>query len=297
MPAIDFKKYKEVVNNNKYELNIKLDNLKTIKKKIHCEMKEEDIKKADNFNKKYTNLSEIYQKIEKALSYIIEDFQILEGHMKEVSNQFILLSSELYDDQSAAKLRDIFCQLSKLFSQWSVSYSNQYKFFKENFSIKYKFMSLEAQELSQIYKSYINYKDEYVDFAMKINKRKEDLFEQKDYKNWSLAPGTESQLPSFQNNKKVAFEKMLYKETYLLTQAKRRLACAIHFLFKQYNKMIKHQTEEMEDYFNNLKEKNKIVLGDAVNLIKIFSIITKKKENEKENENKKENGKIEKENN
>ena len=70
---------------------------------------------------------------------------------------------------------------------------------------------------------------------------------------------------------------MLYKETYLLTQEKRRLACTIHFLFKQYNKMIKDQTDEMEDYFKNLKEKNKIILGDAINLIKIFSIITKKK--------------------
>ena len=85
----------------------------------------------------------------------------------------------------------------------------------------------------------------------------------------------------FQNNKKIAFEKMLYKETYLLTQEKQRIACTAHLLFKQYNKMIKHQTNVLEEYFKNLKEKHALVLGDAHNLIKLFSIIEEEKEKEK----------------
>ena len=269
----DFKKYKELLSRNKYELNIKFDNLKTINNKIHCEMKKEDIKKADNFNKKYIKLSEIYNKLEKALSNIISDFQLLETHMKEISTQFALLTTEFSEEQNAVKMKNIFSQLSKLFSQWSVSYSNQYKFFKEDFKSKYKYLNLETQELSQIYKNYVNYKNEYEDFTIRVNKKKEELFEQKDYSKWSLAPGTENQLPMFQNNKKIAFEKMLYKETYLLTQEKQRIACTVHLLFKQYNKMIKHQTNDLEEYFKNLKEKHALVLGDAHNLIKLFSII------------------------
>jgi hypothetical protein len=285
----DFKKYRDILTKNKYELSITLDNLKTCKGKIHCELKKEDIKKADIFNKKYIKLAEIYQKIEKSIAIIALDFQLLENHMKDISNQFMLLSAEYSENQNSDKMKEIYSQLNKLFSQWSVSYGNQYKFFKDDFKSLYKYINLETQELSHIYKNYISNKNEYEDFTIRINKKKEDLFEQKDYSKWSLAPGTESQLPMFQNNKKIAFEKMLYKETYLLTQEKKRIACTVYLLFKQYDKMLKHQSNDLVEYFKNLKNKNDVVLGDAHNLIKIFSIISdenckKKDENNKDKE-------------
>lgn len=282
----DFKKYRDILTKNKYELSITLDNLKTCKGKVHCELKKEDIKKADIFNKKYIKLAEIYQKLEKCIANIASDFQLLETHMKDISNQFISLSTEYSENQNAEKMKEIFSQLNKLFSQWSVSYGNQYKFFKDDFKSLYKYINLETQELSHIYKNYILNKNEYEDFTIRINKRKEDLFEQKDYSKWSLAPGTESQLPMFQNNKKIAFEKMLYKETYLLTQEKKRIACTVYLLFKQYDKMLKHQSNDLLEYFKNLKNKNDVVLGDAHNLIKIFSIISDENDKKKDENNK-----------
>ena len=149
----------------------------------------------------------------------------------------------------------------------------------------FKYMNSETQEISPIIKKYISFKSEYEDFTVRINKKKEELFEQKDYSKWSLAPGTESQLPMFQNNKKIAFEKMLYKETFLLSEEKKRIACTLHLLFKQYNKIIKNQSNELEDYFKKLKEKNELVIGDAHNLIKLFSLIAENKvENKVEND-------------
>ena len=286
-----FKKYRELLTKNKYELNIMLDNLKTFGEKIHCEIKKDDIKKADGLNKNYIKLSEIYLKLEKGISNIVNDFLLLENHMKEISNQFILLSSEFSENENSSKMKNIFSDLNKLFSQWSVSYGNQSKFFKDDFKFFFKYMNLETQELSHIYRNYTTFKSEYEDFTLRINKKKEELFEQKDFSKWSLQPGTESQLPMFQNNKKIAFEKMLYKETYLLSQEKKRIACTVHLLFRQYDKMLKHQSSDLEEYFKNLKEKNELVLGDAHSLIKLFSIIAERKENEneKEKQNKKEN--------
>ena len=283
-----FKKYRDLLTKNKYELNIKLDNLKTFGEKIHCEIKREDIKKADGLNKNYIKLSEIYLKLEKAISNIVNDFLLLENHMKEISSQFILLSSEFSENENCSTMKNIFSDLNKLFSQWSVSYGNQSKYFKDDFKFLFKYMNLETQELSHIYKSYITYKNEYEDFTIRINKKKEELFEQKDYNKWSLEPGTESQLPMFQNNKKIAFEKMLYKETFLLSQEKKRIACTVHLLFKQYNKLLKHQSNDLEEYFKNLKEKNELVLGDAHTLIKLFSIISDDKDKDKENTKEKE---------
>ena len=275
----NFKKYRDFLIQNKYELDIGLDNLKTLHGKIQFEMRKEDIKNADNLNRKYTKLSEAYQKIEKSIINIYSDFKLLENHMNDISSYFMILNEEFSEDDNAIKIKNIFSELNKLFSQWSVSYGNQWKFFKNELLSIFRYMNLETQEMSNIYKNYINFKNEYEDFTARINKKKEELFEQKDYSKWSLEPGTESQIPMIQNNKKIAFEKMLYKETFLLLEEKKRVACSIHFLFKEYNKMIKHQSKDLEDFLFSLKEKEKLILGDALNLIKIFSIVSEKNEN------------------
>ena len=110
------------------------------------------------------------------------------------------------------------------------------------------------------------------------------MFEQKEYNKWSLAPGTESQLPMFQNNKKIAFEKMLHKETYLLTQEKQRIACVVFLLLNQFDKTFKKQGNRLENYFIQLKDKCSVVMGDANDLLKMFSLIIDKIENEKAKE-------------
>ena len=284
-----FKKYKDFLAKTKFQLSIKLDNLKTNHEKVHCEIKKEFVQKADNFNKVYTKLSEVYQKLDKSISNIVADFKLLEDHMKEVSDQFVQLNKEL-EEQSNEKIKSLFANLGKIFSQWSVSYGNQNRFFKNDFKFLFKFMDLETQEMSPIYKDYITFKNEYEDFTIRINKKKEELFLSKDYSKWSLAPGTESQLPMFQNNKKISFEKMLYKETFLLAEEKKRVACTIHYLFKQFDKMIKYQSNDLEKFLNNLKEDNRTVAGDAHNLLKLFSM-DKIEEKEEEKEKKEEQNK------
>jgi hypothetical protein len=269
----------------KYQLTIKLDNLKTNHERVNCEMKKEFVQKADNFNKVYTKLSEIYQKLDKGISNIVADFKLLEDHMKDVSDQFVQLNKE-FEAQSNEKIKTLFSDLGKIFSQWSVSYGSQNKFFKNDFKFLFKFMDLETQEMSPIYKDYISFKNEYEDFTLRINRKKEELFLSKDYSKWSLAPGTESQLPMFQNNKKISFEKMLYRETFLLAEEKKRVACTIHYLFKQFDKMIKYQSNDLEKFVNNLKVDHQTVAGDAHNLLKLFSM--DKVEGKEEEKDKKE---------
>ena len=60
----NFKKYKEKINKSKYELSISLDNLRTMGGKIKCEIKRENINKADDIFRKTIKLTEIYQKLE-----------------------------------------------------------------------------------------------------------------------------------------------------------------------------------------------------------------------------------------
>ena len=61
----DFKKYKDLLGKYKYDLNVTLDNLKTVKGNVKFELKKDDIKKGNAFGKKINEICNIYQYLEK----------------------------------------------------------------------------------------------------------------------------------------------------------------------------------------------------------------------------------------
>ena len=48
----DFKKYKDLLGKYKYDLNVSLENLKTVKNNMKLELKPSEIQTATNFGKK-----------------------------------------------------------------------------------------------------------------------------------------------------------------------------------------------------------------------------------------------------
>ena len=61
----DFKKYKDLLGKYKYDLNVTLDNLKTVKGNVKFELKKDDIKKGNAFGKKCNEICNIYQYLKK----------------------------------------------------------------------------------------------------------------------------------------------------------------------------------------------------------------------------------------
>ena len=132
-------------------------------------------------------------------------------------------------------------------------------------------MNLEIQEMNNISIEFVQYKKEYEDFSAKLNKKKEELFAQKDQSKWSVEPGTEDQIPKYVNNKKLAFEKMLFQETNFQSDEKRFLSLMANLLMKQFNKLLRCQSDNVHNYFSKMKQDNQIIVGDAFNLLKLFS--------------------------
>lgn len=267
----DLKVYKDQLNKYKYNLNYTLENLKTVKNTMKFELKPSEINSANLLGKKCNTISDIYNKIEKNVINVSNDFQNLEMHMKEIGELFNKLVTQLKNDENAKKMEDVFTKLNKIFTSWSVSCEKQSSFFKNNFKSFFNYMNLEIQEMSVINQQFVAYKKEYEDFSAKLNKKKEDLFAQKDQSKWSVEPGTEDQIPKYVNNKKLAFEKMLYQETTFQSDEKKLVACTVYFMMKQFNKLMKCQSENVHNYFSKMKQDNQIIVGDAFNLIKLFS--------------------------
>ena len=274
----DFKKYKDLLGKYKYELNVSLDNLKTVKGNIKFDFKQDDIKKGNMFGKKFNEICAIYQYLEKKILNISADFLNLETHMKQIGEAFEKLATALNFNENAKKMENIYQKLNKIFTSWSNSYGKQYAFFKNDFKEFFNYINLEVQEMNIINQTFIAYKKEYEDISFKLNKRKEDLYTQKDISKWSVEPGTEDQVQKYANNKKLAFDKMLYQETELQNNEKKLVACTYYLMDKQFNKLMKCQSDDVFNYFLKLKQDNQIIVGDAFNLIKLFSIEKEEKE-------------------
>ena len=268
----DFKKYKDLLGKYKYDLNVSLDNLKTVKGLIKFELKQNEIKTANNFGKKCNEISGLYQYLDKKILDLSTDFLNLETHMKQIGAAFGKLAIVLNFNENAKKMENIYQKLNKIFMSWSNSYGKQYTFFKSDFKDFFNYINLEIQEMNTINQSFISYKKEYEDLSKKLNKRKEELYAQKDFNKWSVEPGTEDQIQKYANNKKLAFEKMLYQETELQNNEKKLVACTQYLMQKQFNKLMKNQSDDVMNYFDKMKQDNQIIVGDAFNLIKLFSI-------------------------
>jgi hypothetical protein len=258
-----FKKYQGKLNNRKYELSISLDNLLTMKGKIKCEFKEDYLAEASNNANRYNSLIDIYNKLDSSITNIALDFQNLSIHMKQISSLYKSLNENLsqYKCNKAEDMKNIFSDFEKIFNNWSISFGKQSEYFNKDFKETFSYLALETNEMNSLFKKYTEFKTEYETFTNLVNKKKEQLFSSKKIENWSVEPGTEEDIPSFIDDKKVAFEKMLYKETILLKEEKKRIACTIYLMNKQFDKLMKKQNERIKKYYESIKENAKTIFG------------------------------------
>ena len=77
-----------------------------------------------------------------------------------------------------------------------------------------------------------------------------------------MEPGTEDDIPNYLDNKEVAFEKMLYKETTLLKEEKKRICATIYLMNKQFDKLLKNQNKNIKIYYDSITKNAKDIFGN-----------------------------------
>jgi hypothetical protein len=263
-----FDDYSQKLNSTPFTLN----NIKSMNGKINCSLNEEKLNKANNLIKLINPTKDLFNKLKYSFENIINDFNIISNHMKDLSNIFnnlLIKSNEINQNEN---IINTYSNLKNIFNIWSNSYFTQSKFFKEDFSEFFNYMNLEYNELETIYKQYYNFKSDYENYGIKLNYKKEMLFNSKNFSKWEIEPGINEDLNLIKNNKKVCFSIMCYKENQILENQKKIVVIAINLIIQQFEKLKKYQGERIKEYFNNLKERNQIICSDCFNLIKLFSI-------------------------
>jgi len=268
----EFKQYKALISKIKFELNQNFDNFKKVKGNIHCTFNRDKISYVEKISESFRGMSDVYSKLEDNLNKISVDLSDLAYNMKEISSRFQELTENLKYFRLGGKINSLYMQLDGIFLYWSSSLERQAQFFNEDFKQIFKSFNLEIKETEFLQKELMTQKKNYETKGIKLRQRKEELFYQGDINKWGLDPSDIKLVEKNKKEKTICFEKMLNKETNALKEDKKRLAIYIHLINKQFDKLLKTQSDEIIQFFNELKNNYKLMVGDTYNIIKLFNI-------------------------
>ena len=271
----EFKKYRDTVSKRKYSINSNFDNFKNMKGSLHCDFNKDNISYVEKISSRYKNISTIYTKLEENINKIYADLKSLSLQMKEIGDRFQEIINNLKYFQHNGKMSNAYFQLNTIFMCWSSALQRQAEFFNQDFSPLFKYFNLQIKETENLQKQFVTQKKNYENKGIKLLKKKEELFYQGDISKWGVEPGDKKLLEKCSNEKTICFEKMLYKETNSLKEDKKGLAALICLMRKQFDKLLKQQSDEIFKFFRELKNSHQIMVGDAYNLIKLCNLNVK----------------------
>ena len=93
----EFEQYKKEINENKFNLNVTLDNLKTMKGEVKINLNDDLLYFANNIIKIVTPTKELFPKLITNLKLIIDNFSNISSLLKETSEIFFKLTNEAQD--------------------------------------------------------------------------------------------------------------------------------------------------------------------------------------------------------
>ena len=252
-------KYKNLLEKKTYELEVGLNNLITIKGEVKCALEANTINNTESIISKSFSLAELYNRIITNIDLVVNDFNNLTLHFKEISLLFNILNKNLtaYKYTNVDDMKKSFNDLKILFEKWSVNINSQTEFFNSIIKENLNYMALELTDIEQPFKRYRDYKFEYEDFTTMIKKEKEDLLnthikeEMKKEVNKGKAPN------QIKYNKE-KFDELFYNKNLLLIEEKKRLCTTMHYLIKDYNKLIAIHCKKIKD-INELVKKTVVI--------------------------------------
>ena len=272
LEQVDFEKYRKYLDANPFVLNLTLNNFTTMKGEMKVSLNKDKAVYVNNLLRILIPTTDLHNKLKNSFNLLINDLNLISTHMKEISVLYEKLTIQAKDIKQSNEVQKIYSTLKDIFSSYSSNYSNQSKFFKEDFWEFFNYMNMEFSELDTIIKQFQNQRLEYETFANNLNLKKEQLFISKDISKWEVKQGTENQIPLYQNDKKKAFEQMCYKETKVIDAEKQIIVIAIDTIINQFRKLKKYQGERVKAFWGRINNEKENLFGDLFTLMKLISV-------------------------
>jgi len=262
--------YKKSMKEFKLERN--MENFKSNKESLKFDFQEEQLFLPQKYLKKTELPRSLYNNLDNILSQIANDFNFLNKHFKEASEIFSKLYKTSKDTDQSEYTKKVLEKLKVVFNDCANSYTKQAEFFEKDMKEFFKYINLQLNEMNVIYNQYIKKKNEYESLGVDYLNKREKLFNDKKYNKWELTKEDEAKLDTFKDNKEEAMKYICKEMGNNVQNLKLQVGCFCNIIMKQFNHISKYIGEQMKEYFESIKEKNKELIDQGFTISKLINI-------------------------
>ena len=248
-------KYKTILEKKPYDLEVGLNNLITIKGNVKCQMERDTVNDTEYLYAKTFSMSEIYNKIIINLDNVVIDFNNLFTHLRNISSLFKNLTQNLeqYKYSNKDEMKECFNNFKDTFEKWSVNVYDQCLFFNGNIKENLSYMSAELSDINTSFKRYRDYRYEYEEFTAMIKKEKENLVQAHINLELKKEENKDKKPSDIKYNEK-AMDEIFYNKNMLLIEEKKRLTATMHYMLKDYDKILNTQIKKLKEINESSKK-------------------------------------------
>jgi hypothetical protein len=255
-----------------FKLAPNMENYKSNKESLKFDFKEEQLYLPLKYLKKIEPNKSLYNTLDSLLSQIANDFQFLNKHCKEASEIFAKLYKSAKDTDQSEYTKKVFEQLKGIFNDCATSYTKQSDFFEKDVKEFFNYIDMQLNEMNVIFSQYTKKRNEFESLGMDYLTKREKLFNEKKYNKWELTKEDEAKLDTFKDNKEEAMKYICKEMGNNVQSLKLQVGCFCNIVMKQFNHINKYVGEQMKEYFENVKEKNKELIEQGFTIFKLFNI-------------------------
>jgi hypothetical protein len=265
-----FEGYKK--NMKEFKLAPNMENFKSNKESLKFDFKEEQLNLPQKYLKKIELPKSLYNNLGTVLSNIANDFQFLNKHFKEANEIFAKLYKSSKDTDQNEYTIKVIEKLKVIFNDCATSYSKQSDFFEKDMKEFFNYINMELNEMNTIYNQFMKKKNEYESLGIDYLTKREKLFNDKKYNKWELTKEDEAKLDTFKDNKEEAMKYICKDMGNNVNNLKLQVGCFCNIVLKQFNHVTKHIGEQMKEYFESIKEKNKELIDQGFTISQLINI-------------------------
>ena len=266
----NFEAYKKEMK--EFKLSPKMENYKSNKENLKFDFKEEQIYLPQKYLKKLEPTKLLYNNLDAVLTQIGNCFQFLSKHFKDASEIFGKLHKCSKDTDQTENTKKVSDKLKTIFNDCSTSYSNQGQFFEKDLKEFFGYINMEYNEMLTLYNQFTKKKNEFESLGVDYLTKREKLFNEKKYNKWELTKEDEPKLDTFKDNKEEAMKYICKEMGENVANLKIQVGCFSNIIMKQFNHINKYVGEQMKQYFESMKEKNKEIIEQGFIISKLMNI-------------------------
>ena len=256
---------------NLYTLNKDMSNLINYSGKVTFDLTKEKAIYMNALQRLLTPTIDYYDKLNTAIDHLATDFNNITLHTKELSDIITHLEVEAKKLKIHDNMKKAYAYLSESLFKISDVFSKQKEIFNTDLKEYFDYMKLEYIQISSLTRSFDVTRSNYEDYVLKLKNKKDALYLTKNVTKWEMDPDDRTDFDTLKEDKKLAYEKMCYKENLEAEELKKTMTLVMNMILSQHDKVCKYQDERITGFIEKFKEKYNKFGEVNLNFIKLIS--------------------------